>query len=392
MSRRGNLLVYLATFVVLVSGYFAYDWRFWVRHLQSPPDSRIVFDFDWYEPKARVGEGAGREIAVAAPDQRTIDQAALDQVVAYAKELDSYALIVARNGVIQAEYYKDGFSADSMYDTGSMHKGLLSVAFGIAVDQGLIPALDMPASTYLPEWQGDARRAITIRHLIANTSGLAELQFSEVPWSAAYRLFIGIDIDRMALGVPLVDPPGTKFVFNHVNAQILHSVLTRATGMTYVDVLKRHFWAPLGNGAAQIRIDEPDGNARTVCCFQTTARSWLRIAQMILDGGKVGDVQVISPRWISDMTTGTALNPKFGFNMHVAQPDPPRRRSGTDRAQPTQVNEPFAVDDVRYLEGRGGQRTMWIPSKGLAIIRIGKINFAWDDAKLINPLIAGLKN
>ncbi len=392
MSRRGSIFVWLSAVIILGMGYFAYDWRFWVRHLQSPPDERIIYDFDWYDTKARIGEGPGREISVAAPDARTIDQATLDQVVAYAKEMDSYAFIVAHKGKIVVETYKDGFGPDSMFDTQSMHKGLLSIAFGIAVDKAMIPTLDMPAAAYLPEWQNDARKAITIRHLIANTSGLAEPAFSEAPWSAAYRLFLGTDVDRMVLGVPQVDPPGTKFAFNHVNSQILHAVLTRATGMTYADFLTKYFWQPVGNGAAQIRLDEPGGNARVVCCFQTTARSWLRIAQMVLDGGTVGDTQIISPAWIKEMTTPTALNPKFGFHMYVAQPDPVRRRNNSERAQPTQVNEPFAAPDVRYLEGRGGQRTLWIPSKNLAVIRIGKINFGWDDAKVINPLIRAIKD
>jgi len=392
MTRRHHFIVWPTLLLGLALAYGAYDWRFWVRHFQSPPDERIVFDFDWYEPKARIGEGLGREIPVASESERTLDQAALDQVVAYAQELDSYAFIVSHNGVIQAEYYKDGFGPESLFDTQSMHKGLLSIAFGIAVDKNFIPSLNIPAATYLPEWKNDSRSAITIRHLISNTSGLAEPEFSERPWSVAYRMFIGTDIDRMVLKTPLAEPPGTRFVFNHVNSQVLHAVLTRATGMTYVDFLKTYFWPQLGNGAAQLRLDEPGGNARTVCCFQTTARSWARIAHMLLAHGLSGDTQVVSQVWIDELTAGTPLNSKFGFHVLLGQPEPSRRASATARVQPTRTSEPFAASDVRYLEGRGGQRTMWIPSLNLAIIRIGKINFAWDDAKVINPLAAGLKH
>jgi CubicO group peptidase (beta-lactamase class C family) len=375
----------------LVAIYGAYDWRYWVRHIQSPGDDRIIFDFDWYEPRARVGEGPGRDIPVAAPEARSIDQAALDQVVAYAKSLDSYAFIVAHNGRIQAEVYKDGFGPDSMFDTQSMHKGLLSIAFGLAIDHGHIPSIEIPAATYITEWQGDARNQILIRDLLANTSGLADPGFQEAPWSPGYRLFVGTDIDDMVIGVAAAEPPRTSYYFNHVNSQILHAILVRATGMTYVEFLKKYLWMPLGNGAAQVRLDVPGGSARTVCCFQTTPRSWLRIAQMILDDGRAGGEQVLSPAWIEAMTTGTPLNPKFGFHMHLARPDPPKRASDNPRAQPTKASEPFAAEDVRYLEGRGGQRTLWIPSKKLAVIRIGRIDFAWDDAKVINPLIAGLK-
>lgn len=393
MTWRQHLMAWPLALLVLAAGYFAYDWRFWVRHFQSPTDDRIVFDFEWYEPKARVGEGPGRDVPIATETERTIDQAALDQVVATARELDSYAFIVARNGKIEAEYYKEGFGPESLFDTQSMHKGLLSVAFGVAVDKGIIPNLDLPAATYLPEWQNDARKAITIRQLLANTSGLAEPAFSEYPWSAAYRLFIGENVDATALSVPLADTPGEKFVFNHVNSQVLHAVLTRATKMTYADFLRENFWGPLGNGAAQVRLDQPGGSARTICCFQTTARSWFRLAQMLLDEGRVGEVRVVSADWIGELSTGTALNPKFGFHTLLGQPDPPRRRADpTSRVQPTKASEPFAAADVRYLEGRGGQRTMWIPSQKLVIIRIGRINFAWDDAKVINPLVAGIKN
>ncbi|MCB2106216.1 MAG: serine hydrolase [Rhodobacteraceae bacterium] len=381
-----------AMLAMLAAAYLVSDWRFWVRHFQSPGDDRIIFDFNWYEPRARVGEGPGRDIPVAAPNARAIDQAALEAVTAYARELDSYAFIVAQNGVIQAEYYKDGFGPESMFDTQSMHKGLLGVAFGLAVDHGLIDTIDKPAAAYITEWANDARNKIAIRDLLANTSGLADPGFSEWPWSVGYRLFIGTHVDDAVIALPAVREPGREFQFNHVNSQILHAVLTRATGMTYVDFLKTYLWDPLGNGAAQVRLDEPDGSARTVCCFQTTARSWLRIANMILAGGQVNGAQVLSQDWIKEMTTATPVHPKTGFHILLGQPAPPRRTyAATDRAQPTRASEPFAADDVRYLEGRGGQRTLWIPSKKIAVVRIGKIDFAWDDAKVINPLIAGLK-
>lgn len=385
------MLLTFGAALALAAIYFAYDWRYWVRHLQSPGDDRIVFDFDWYEPRARVGEGPGRAMPVAAPDQRSVDQAALDAVQDYARQHDSYAFIVAHRGQIEAEFYKDGFGPDSLFDTQSMHKGLLGVAFGAALDNGFIPSLDTPASTYITEWKDDARKDITIRQLLNNTAGLAEPAFSEVPWSKAYRLFVGTDVDNMVIGVPAVHPPGTVYAFNHVNSQILHAVLVRATGMDYVSFLQKFIWQPVGNGAAQLRLDKPGGSARTVCCFQTTARSWLRLAQMILDGGKVGDAQVLSSSWLADMTTGSVANPKHGFHIHLGRPDPPARPGGSDRARPVRASEPFAADDVRYLEGRGGQRTLWIPSRDLVVIRIGKIDFSWDDAKVINPLIAGIK-
>jgi CubicO group peptidase (beta-lactamase class C family) len=376
--------------VAVLAVYLAWDWRFWARHFRAPDDAAILYDIDWYTPRAQVGSGPGADIPTATPETSRFDPAVLAEVVAYAKEKDSYAFIVIADGRIEAEYYRDDFGPETVFDTQSMHKGLLSLAFGAAVDNGLMASIDVPAATYLPEWKNDERAAITIRDLLANVSGLAEPSFGEWPWSQAYRLFMGTHVDRMVLGIPAIEPPRTRWVFNHVNSQILHVVLTRATGMSYVDFLKRYVWEPLGNGAAQVRLDRPDGSVRTVCCFQTQARSWARLAIMLLNDGKVGDQQVLSSAWLREATTGTAQNPSMGFHVILGRPQP-STRAGSDRARPTRATEPFAVEDVRYLEGRGGQRTLWIPSKGIAVIRIGRIDFTWDDAKVVNPLVAGLR-
>ena len=51
----------------------------------------------------------------------------------------------------------------------------------------------------------------------------------------------------------------------------------------------------------------------------------------------------------------------------------------------------FLTDDVMYVEGRGGQRLYVVPSAGLVVYRAGRIDFAWDDAKIMNILLGGLK-
>ena len=45
---------------------------------------------------------------------------------------------------------------------------------------------------------------------------------------------------------------------------------------------------------------------------------------LLLDGGKVGDAQVLSPGWIALATTPGALNPHAGFHVQIGQPAPRR--------------------------------------------------------------------
>ena len=45
----------------------------------------------------------------------------------YAQEFDSHALIVLHKGVVQTEWYADGWDADSLHDSQGMHRTILGV-------------------------------------------------------------------------------------------------------------------------------------------------------------------------------------------------------------------------------------------------------------------------
>ena len=61
---------------------------------------------------------------------------------------------------------------DSLATSWSTAKSFTSVLVAIAIEQGFIESLSEPASTYIDEWQGDDRAAITIRNLLDMRSGL----------------------------------------------------------------------------------------------------------------------------------------------------------------------------------------------------------------------------
>ena len=101
----------------------------WVRHFRSPTDATVIYDIDWYTPRVRFAEGPGRDLPRATVDDSSLDPLALATVMDYAKSKDSYAFIVLANGRVEAEFYKDGFGPETLFDSQSMHKGLLGLAF-----------------------------------------------------------------------------------------------------------------------------------------------------------------------------------------------------------------------------------------------------------------------
>ena len=104
--------------------------------------------------------------------EKTISQQALDEATAYARETKSHALLVFHQGELQLEEYFPGYDEKTLSDTNSMHKTVLALLIGIAIDQGLIDNVDESASNYLSQWAQDERQQITIKQLLQQSSGI----------------------------------------------------------------------------------------------------------------------------------------------------------------------------------------------------------------------------
>jgi len=376
-------------FLFLIA-YFASDWRYWYRYAMMTESNDAPARTAWYKSLEKIEGAEVIPLVAASSSNRTISEMALEKAKKYAESFDSFTFLVSHRGVLQLEFYGNGFDPNYVFDSQSMHKGLLGIAFGLAVDNGFITDLDAPAAIYLSEWAGDERRHITLRHLLEMQSGLASPEFEMKPFNRALGLFINTNVYDLVFSVPAARPPGLEFEFNHINSQALHWVLTRATGMRYAEFLSKYLWIPIGGNFGAVRLDSPGGNARTMCCLQTTARDWIRIGHLIVNNGLVGQTLVLSKEWIDQLTAGTNLNPHFGFHVWTANRLSTERLISNRPERRVVLSERYQADDVIFVEGRGGQRLYMLPSKDLVIYRQGMINYSWDDPKIVNIIIAGI--
>lgn len=388
MSLAGRLGVGVAALLIIAAAWAFNDRVFWIRWFSQPPGENVLTDYAWYTPVDIIQEGPSPPLPTS--EEPVFTEAALAEALAYAEAFDSIAFLVAHNGKLHLEHYGEGYDRTTVVDSQSMHKGLLGVVATIALDQGFIPSLDTPASNYIPAWAEDDRRNITVGQLLDMTSGLAQAEFGTSPFDPGQRLFFGDDLDGPVNAMPLAFETGTAYDFNHVNSQALHAVLTGATGMTYAQFVREYLWTPIGAGFAQVRLDHEGGAARIFCCVQTRPMDWMRMGVMLANGGRVGDTQVISEEWVTRMMTGNAQNPNFGFHVWLGSPYTGTRLVSEISGRRASVSAPFLADDVMYAEGRGGQRLYVVPSANLVVYRTGRIDFAWDDAKIINILLSGM--
>lgn len=375
--------------LVAAAAVFYSEPLYWKR-LFTLPRGDAHKAVEWYTPTDPVA-GVERTVRSAAPGDERLAPTAIAAIEAYGTETDSIGLLVYQGGAVVYEKYWPGYARDTRVETASMHKTVLGLAIGAAIADGRIGSVDDRIGRYLPEWSADPRGDITVEQLLQQASGLAVQPFSLNPFGTSMRVYFGTDLARTVLGIPLADSPGSRFEYTNINAQILGLVLERATGRRYADYLGERIWSRIGAPAASVWLDRPGGLARTYCCLLTTTRGWLQVGRVLLGRGEVDGERIVPEAWVDAMLTPSATNPNYGYQVWLGLPPGNERRYNSLSKAVARHSAPFAAADVAFLDGWGGQRTYVVPSRELVIVRLGRPQPDWDDARLVNAVVAGLQ-
>ena len=336
-------------------------------------------------PTDPVRGGPVPALVVASENERTIPAAVLDAASKAAAATDAYSLLIWQGGALQLEQYYGDHNAQSVVSTQSMHKSVLALLVGIAIQQGLIKSVDDPAANYIEEWAGDERRHITIRQMLQQASGI---DFPAFP--AVIDMTIGDGLAQITFEQGVLAPPGTQFDYTNINPEVLGILLQRVSGMSYAEYLSENLWRHVSDDDATVLLDtETTRTPRTFCCLDTTARAWLRVGLLHLNHGRVGEMQVVPEQWMKDIITPSAQNPNYGYLTWLGTTYQKNRRYNRKSSAAAFHSEPFAAPDVIYFDGFGGQRVYIVPTKQLVIVSTGPLRQDWDDALLPNLVIRG---
>ncbi|MGH7145809.1 MAG: serine hydrolase domain-containing protein [Planctomycetota bacterium] len=232
----------------------------------------------------------------AAPADVGVDRDVLDGDLVEllgSNKTNAAALVVG--GKLVWEHYWNGHGPTSRFNTFSVAKGFACACIGLLNDDGKL-SVDDPACKYLPEWAGDARRAITIRHLLTMTSGL-KLDY--------HGFYAEPDSTAAALRWPLEHPPGTVCCYEQATAAALSPIVKRITGMQPLDFLRARILDPIG--AHEIDWEAtPHGDSLTWRSILASARDLARFGWFLHRGGIWDGRQLLSADWIRRMTTHEA--------------------------------------------------------------------------------------
>lgn len=154
---------------------------------------------------------------------------------------------------------------------------------------------------------GGAYDRVTIRDLLDMASGVDvdENYNKYMPLTGTARMYLTEDLDgfvREHRGLRF--DPGTAGQYRSVDTQLLGMALAKVEGMPLGEVLRRDIWGPIGaQDDALWNLDRAGGQEKGFCCLNATARDFAKIGQLVLDGGRAGEAQIVPPAWIERIRT-----------------------------------------------------------------------------------------
>ncbi len=142
-----------------------------------------------------------------------------------------------------SQSFGEAKSADASFLLGSISKPISIAALMSLYDQGKFD-LDDAAQKYLPEFQGDNRGRVTIRHLLTHVSGLPD----QLPTNASLRARHAplADFIQAALHVPLGFAPGSRYEYSSMAILLAAEIAQRLANQDIQTLVAERVLQPLG--------------------------------------------------------------------------------------------------------------------------------------------------
>lgn len=308
----------------------------------------------------------GDRISDSLPPQ--VNKPLLQQAITHAMEATAdgkpaytRAVLVVYDGQIVGEHYAPGFDKHTMMLGWSVSKSLTSALIGMLVKEG---KLNVDAPAPVPEWRGTDKAAITLKHLLQQTSGLDFEEDYSKPSEATNMLFKEGDMAAYTAQLPLKHQPGTAFYYSSGNSNLLSRIIRHTVGeQHYAAFPYQALFHKLGMYSTLL---EPDASGTFIGSSYSyaTARDFARFGLLYLNNGVWNGEQLLPAQWVqqSIQPSSADAQQQYGYQFWL---------NGRSDGNPSQRIFPDAPADLFYASGYGGQHIYIIPSRKLVVVRTG---------------------
>jgi CubicO group peptidase (beta-lactamase class C family) len=234
-----------------------------------------------------------------------------------------------------------GVTPQTPFLLASISKSFTALAVMQLVEAGELE-LDTPVQQVLPwfQVQGAGAAAITVRHLLYQTSGFSENLGYERNLEPDAADALEASIRRLA-GQSLVRAPGEAFEYSNTNYDLLGLIVETISGQTYEQYIQDEIFAPLAMANAHTSLAQARANGMSsghypFFGFSVVSDRWMPYTRAVLpsagliasaedmshylvmhlNGGQFDGKQVLSAEGVTLLhTPGVEIGPGIGYGM-----------------------------------------------------------------------------
>ncbi len=284
---------------------------------------------------------------------------------------EMHSFMIVRHGKVLAEGWWNPYSPELKHTMYSTSKSFTSTAVGFAVNEGLITVHDKLVSffpEYLPDTVSENLADVEIQDLLT-------MSFGQQPEPPGSLIRSSDNWIKALLAVPVVNKPGSVFLYNSYATYLLSAIVQKVTGDKVIDYLKPRLFEPLGITGEDWEVD-PMGINLGGWGLRIKTEDMAKFGLLYLQMGQWHGKQIIPEDWVVEATTAHIIQ-----SPEVSDED----RAKSDWLQGYGYKFWRSRHNSYRGDGAYGQYILVLPEKD-AVIAItsetsdmpGELNLVWD--------------
>jgi len=211
-----------------------------------------------------------------------------------------HSFVFVRHGKVIAEGWWNPYRPEWKQTVYSASKTFTSTAIGFAVSEKLLSVDDKVISFFpdlLPDTVSPYLAQLSVKNLLSMTAGQNPEPIGITKGDQWVKHF---------LATPVVDEPGTKFLYNSTATYMLSAIIQKVTGKRTYDYLYPRLFAPLAIKGADWEVS-PEGINTGGWGLRVHTEDMAKLGQLYLQKGKWNGKQILPESWIEEATTAKII-------------------------------------------------------------------------------------
>ncbi|MBW1821091.1 MAG: serine hydrolase, partial [Deltaproteobacteria bacterium] len=241
-------------------------------------------------------------------NEEDVDPTKINELILYiqnGKYKNIHSVILIKNGKLILDEYFQGYGREKVHEIRSATKSIGSVLTGIAIDHNFLDGVNDKIYPHFKtyklknKWNKRAKD-VTLKTLLTMTSGY-KCDDHKTNFECETNMYKSDDWVRYALNLPMAYKPGEHWAYNSSSLILVGEIISKASKKTIPDFANRCLFEPLGIKDFQWGFS-PKRKAWLAGNAKMKPRDMAKVGFMMLNGGKWGNKQIVSQKWINEST------------------------------------------------------------------------------------------